>query len=180
MNIKANGSRKLFFLAAICLLLLLLAYLLFDSRLQPPSLVVKSVRGARSGQKPICEALLCLTNGGRHEVIFQTGVNESPSFITLMWFGVEKKQNGEWFMESQSKPSGYVWDVHQFKPGKAIDFRARFPADGEPRRLVVHWRPKPGKLSLLFSRIKQGWQKAHVHAPSEKRRACRQACTRIR
>src|SRR4051812_46816586 len=98
MNIKANGDRKLFLLAAIGLILFLFVYLLFDSRLQPPSIVVKAVRNARSGEKTICEALLCLTNGGRHEVIFQSGVNEGQSFITLMWFGVEKKQNGQWVL----------------------------------------------------------------------------------
>jgi hypothetical protein len=166
MNIKANGSRKLFFLAAICLVLLLLAYLLFDSRLQPPSLVIKSVRGVGSGRKAICEALLCLTNGGRHEVVFQTGINESPSFITLMWFGVEKKQNGRWVLESQSKDPGYIWDAHRFKPGKAIDFRAYFPADGQTRRLVVHWRPTSARLASLLTRIRRTWQKLASAKPA--------------
>jgi hypothetical protein len=63
-----------------------------------------------------------------------------------------------------------VWDPHHFKPGKAIDFRAQFPADGQPRRLVVRWRPAPGKLSLLFTGIKQRWQKlaSTKSAPVEK------------
>ena len=167
MNLKAKPSRKFLLLAAACLALSFLVFLLFDSRLQPPSIVVKSVRRVSSGQKALGEALLCLTNGGRHEIVFRSGVNEGPSFITLMWFGVEKKQDGQWLLESQSRQSGYIWDAHVFKPGKAIDFRAQLPADGQPRRLVLRWRPTPGNLNLLFNRIKQRWKKLASMKPAQ-------------
>src|SRR5436190_24265414 len=58
-------------------------------------------------------------------------------------------------------------DTHVFKRGKAVDFRAQFPADGQTRRLVVHWRPTAGKLSLLFTRIQQRWQKLASKKPAQ-------------